>query len=151
MGTVQECCEMCLEHVLRETPHKTAAIRPPASHLTNHPNKTSKTCLVSLEKQGLTHKCHSLLDVCIWTCQCWLTNNFSSVRTQDAGLETCQRATDDRDEWWEKESQGTLCSHHDLIIMMTIYENWKIWKHKVFSGFIYSLNYLPMTNVSVFK
>ena len=40
----------CLEQILEATPHKTAAIRPSTSHLTNHPSKTNKTWRALLEK-----------------------------------------------------------------------------------------------------
>ena len=33
-----------LEQILEATPYKTAAVRPPASHLTNYPSEMNKTC-----------------------------------------------------------------------------------------------------------
>ena len=45
-----------LEQILKTIPNKTAAVRPLTSYLTNHQNKTNKTCQAQLEKQGLTHK-----------------------------------------------------------------------------------------------
>ena len=38
------------EQILDATSHKTSSIRPPPSHLENHPNKTNKTCWTLLEK-----------------------------------------------------------------------------------------------------
>ena len=40
----------CLEPILQVTPHKTAVVRPLASHLTNSKSKWNKTCTVLLEK-----------------------------------------------------------------------------------------------------
>ena len=34
----------CFEQILEAAPHKTAAVWPFASHLSNNPNKTNKTC-----------------------------------------------------------------------------------------------------------
>ena len=39
----------CFEQILEATPHKTVVIRRLASHLTNHPYKTNKTCGAMLE------------------------------------------------------------------------------------------------------
>ena len=38
------------EQILEVASHKTTAVRPPTSHLKNHPNKTNKTCGTLLEK-----------------------------------------------------------------------------------------------------
>ena len=46
----------CLEQILEAIPHKTAAIWPPTSHLSNPPSKTDKTCRELLEKQKHTYK-----------------------------------------------------------------------------------------------
>ena len=81
--------ERRLEEILEETPHKTAAVWPSASHLTHHSSKINKTYEVLMEKQGQTHKWHSLTDSCTWTCQCWQTSK-KSVWTQDAPRKTCQ-------------------------------------------------------------
>ena len=40
----------CLEIILEEATHKAAVVQPFASHLTNDPNKTNKTCRAFLEK-----------------------------------------------------------------------------------------------------
>ena len=34
----------CLEQILEAAPNKTVGVQAPASHLTNHSNKTNKTC-----------------------------------------------------------------------------------------------------------
>ena len=67
-----------LEQILEVKPHKTAAVSPLTSHLTNHRNKTNKTCRILLEKQEQTHKQlhHMLAD------QQGLTY-ISSVQTYD--------------------------------------------------------------------
>ena len=41
-----------LEQILEETPRKTSAVRPPASHLTNHSSQMKKTCEALLKKFG---------------------------------------------------------------------------------------------------
>ena len=46
----------CFEQILEATFHKTAAIRPFTSHITNHLRKTNKTLGSMLKKQGRTHK-----------------------------------------------------------------------------------------------
>ena len=46
----------CSEQILEAAPYDSADIQPLTSHLTNHPNKTSKTCLSLLKKQRRTHK-----------------------------------------------------------------------------------------------
>ena len=61
-----------IEQIQEATSHETAAVRPPTSHLTNHPNKMYKTRKTLLEKQGWTHKWHSPIEPFTQTCQCWL-------------------------------------------------------------------------------
>ena len=39
-----------IEQILEVTSHKTAAVRPPTSHLSNHQNKTNKIWGALLEK-----------------------------------------------------------------------------------------------------
>ena len=39
-----------IEQIFEATSHKAVAVRPPTSHLENHPNKTDKTCGILLEK-----------------------------------------------------------------------------------------------------
>ena len=46
-------------------PHKTAAVRPLASHLTHHPSKRNKTCEAPLKKRQ-TRKRRLLADVPTW-------------------------------------------------------------------------------------
>ena len=41
-----------LEQILGATYHETAAVRPLASHLKNHPSKTNKICGTQLEEEG---------------------------------------------------------------------------------------------------
>ena len=43
----------CFEQILEATPHKTLAIRPLTSHLTNYPSKTNKPRCALLEKNEL--------------------------------------------------------------------------------------------------
>ena len=50
-----------------------AAVRPLASHLTNHWCKMNKTCKALLETQGETHKRH-FINSCTWMCQCGLNS-----------------------------------------------------------------------------
>ena len=45
----------CLDRILEATPFKTAAVRPPVSHYTNHSSKTDKTRGTLYEKQGRSH------------------------------------------------------------------------------------------------
>ena len=71
---LQKNASRCLEQILEATPHKTAAVGQLTTHLTNHPSKTKKTCMVLLEKQRQTQKWPSRKDICIWACQCWLTS-----------------------------------------------------------------------------
>ena len=40
----------CIEQILEATSHKTAAVWPPTSHLSNHPSPTNKTCWTLQEK-----------------------------------------------------------------------------------------------------
>ena len=47
---LQENDEGCLEQILKAAPSKTVAVRPLASHHTNHPRKTNKICRALLEK-----------------------------------------------------------------------------------------------------
>ena len=44
----------CLEHILKATLQKTAAVPLPAAHLTNHSCKTNKTCGALLKKKKQT-------------------------------------------------------------------------------------------------
>ena len=39
-----------IEQVLEAASHKAAAVRPPTTHIKNHPNKTNKTCGTLLKK-----------------------------------------------------------------------------------------------------
>ena len=77
----------CLEQNVEATPHKRAAARSLVSYLTNHSSKTNDTCGTLLKKQVRTHKRGFLMNSCIWTCQCWLTNKdlyqlyITTVRT----------------------------------------------------------------------
>ena len=48
--------------ILEATSQKTASLRTTISHLTNHPNKTNKTCKEQLEKQK-----ELISDVFQWT------------------------------------------------------------------------------------
>ena len=59
------------EWVPEAASHKTAAVWPLTSHLTNHPSKTNRTCWALLEKQGRTHKWRSPVDSYTWTHWCW--------------------------------------------------------------------------------
>ena len=94
----------CPEHILEATPHKTVVVRPPTSHLENHPNKTNKICGALLKKQGRTHKWHSLMDLFTWTCQCWLiSKNLHTCNFEDLLRER------------KRESQGTPCCKRDLM------------------------------------
>ena len=64
---------------LEATPYKIVAVWPLASYL--KPFKMNMTCQALMKKQGQTHKWHSLMDSCTWTCQCWPTckDLFTSV------------------------------------------------------------------------
>ena len=57
----------CLEQILKATHHKTTAVGPLNSHLTNHSSKTNKTCGTLQEKHGRTHKQRCLMDSYTWT------------------------------------------------------------------------------------
>ena len=54
---------MCsLEQILEATPHKTAAVQPPTSHVTNYPSKMKKSCGARLEES----KKKLISDVPLW-------------------------------------------------------------------------------------
>ena len=57
----------CFEQILVAKWHKTAAVWPHTSHLTDHPNMISKTYRALLKKQGWTHKQCFFMDPYIWT------------------------------------------------------------------------------------
>ena len=86
---------------------KTATVRPPVSHPTNHQMKKMKTCW-------------SLQDVLpwtlnTWTCQCWLARK--NLQIHDAVLITCQV------QWMigrdgERDAQGNLSIQLDSMMMM---------------------------------
>ena len=61
-------------NVLEAAPRKTESVQSPAFHLTSHSSKTNKIYEAPLEKQGQTHKQHSLMDASIWICQYWPTS-----------------------------------------------------------------------------
>ena len=44
-----------IEQIQEVTPHRAAAVWPTISHHLNHRNKTNKTYVIQLEKQGRTH------------------------------------------------------------------------------------------------
>ena len=89
------------EQISEATSHKTANIRPPITHLENHPNETNKTCSTQLEKKGRTHKRCTSVEPIIWTSKCWLTIKNLSTTTLYI-LEDLPEAIDDRDEWQER-------------------------------------------------
>ena len=52
-----DCSRMLhAEQILEATPHKTAAVWPLTSHLTNYPSKMNKIYCALLENYGQTHK-----------------------------------------------------------------------------------------------
>ena len=55
-GNYTRMLRISLNKSWKQHPHETTAVRLLASHLTNHPSKTNKTCRKLLEKQGRTHK-----------------------------------------------------------------------------------------------
>ena len=57
IGTTQRCC---LKQFLEVALYKTAVVRPPTSHCTNHQGKTSKICWALLEKDKL------ISDILLW-------------------------------------------------------------------------------------
>ena len=59
---------------MEATSQKTAAIRPPTTHLKDHPNQMNMTCGTLLEEQGRTHKRRSLMPPFSQTCKCRTTN-----------------------------------------------------------------------------
>ena len=71
---LQKNAACCHRQILEATPHKTASVWPPSSHLTNHSRKMNKTCEIQLEKKGQINKRCSLTDSCTWVCQCWPTS-----------------------------------------------------------------------------
>ena len=77
----------CFEQILEAITLKTAAIWPPTSHLTNHPNEMNKAFLIELKKQVRTHKRRSLMESYIVSRQSWPTRKIllrsRSVRTLD--------------------------------------------------------------------
>ena len=52
MRTTAEYATCCFEQVLEVARDKTAAVRPLASHLANHPSRTNKTCRYLRNKDG---------------------------------------------------------------------------------------------------
>ena len=61
----------CLEQIEHVTPHKTAAVRSPASHLTNYPSKTNKICRTLLVMYRLTNEWRFLMNSYLETYQGW--------------------------------------------------------------------------------
>ena len=59
---------ICFFRILEATLYKTAVVWLPTSDLTNHPCKNTRQIL--LEKQGQTHKQHSLMNSYTWTQDC---------------------------------------------------------------------------------
>ena len=94
---------MCYsEQILEETTHKTAAVQPLTSHLTNHSNKTNKTCEALLEKSGRTRERRSPTDERTTNSQPERT--YIHQRCTDTGcrLDDLPGAIDDRDGYQEK-------------------------------------------------
>ena len=89
----------------------------------NHPNDTNKTCKPLLKKQRQTKDWHFSMDSCSWICLCWPTSKdvHEICVDTECSLEDLAAVMDDRDGWWEKESQRTLCCQHNLIMMIYIY------------------------------
>ena len=68
-------------------------------------DSTQMTCGTVLEKQGQTHKRHSLMDSCTWMCHYWSTSKDLHQLCMDTGcsVENLSRAMDDWDGWRESE------------------------------------------------
>ena len=64
------------EQILEAVPYKTAVVQSLTSHLSNHPNKTNKTCWALLEKLEQIYKHYSLMDSYTWTHECWSTRRI---------------------------------------------------------------------------
>ena len=110
-------------HICWVTPHKTAAIRPLISHLTNHPSKTSKTRVTRLEMQSRTqNRRFSMnaknMDVSV-SAKTYLHQLYSDT---GCSLYNLPGALEYRDGWRERErereSQGNPCCQCDLMILM---------------------------------
>ena len=67
----QKNVTFCFEQFLEAIAHKTAAVRPLISNLTNLQSKTNKRCSTLLEKQGKTHKQRFPMNSKTWTRPCW--------------------------------------------------------------------------------
>ena len=71
-----------IEQIPQATSHKTAAVRPPASHLKNHPNKTDTAGEVRMNSWVMFSYGPLHIDMQELDDQLELINNIS-VRTQD--------------------------------------------------------------------
>ena len=105
------------------------AVKPLASHPTNHTSETNETYLALLEKSGQTHKWRSSMDSDIWTHQCLQTHKdlHTSLlyKHQRYSRENLPGAMNDGGDYWERErererereSQKTACGQNDLMMM----------------------------------
>ena len=93
-------------------PCKTTAVGPLTIHLTNYPNKTSKTRCVLMEKQEQTYKRCSSMDSYTWVHQYRSTSKkfSSSVQTQERWL---KRTDSERDL-----TESVLSAHLDVDLLM---------------------------------
>ena len=101
----------CFEIILEATYHKIAAVRPPTSHLINHPRKIDKNArhLWRSKDEGISNA-PVLADQQRLTC-------ISLVRTLDVFWRTCE------EQWMMRtdvENQGIPCCQHDFIITIII-------------------------------
>ena len=122
------CTWMLTKHVEKKlnrkypnpvTPKKTVAVWLLTYHFKNYPSKTNKTCRELLDKQGRTHKPHSM-DPYTWTHLCWVTRNNLHQFCVDTGCSLEERlgVMEERDGWRERFKES--CQWN--LMMMIIYQ-----------------------------
>ena len=95
------------------------------SHLKNHLSKTNKTFRTLLEKQGWTHKWHSLMDTLhrlASVCQSARTYLHHFSANMGCSLEDLLRVMDDRDGWGER---SMLSAWLDEVWSIQDVQRWK--------------------------
>ena len=98
------------EWILKTTSHKTAAVRPLTSNLTNYPSKTNKTYKTLLVRQGNTYTWRSFKVPYTWMCLCLADQqeltDIRFVWTLYVVWKTCQEGwVRERERERERESQ----------------------------------------------
>ena len=107
-------CTRMLQAILNKSwkQHPTAAVRPPTTHLKDHPDQMNKTCGTQLEVKGWTHKPSSPMDPLTWMCK-WRTTslNLYTAALYELRMEPGRSAGSN--EWWSERRKSVLPAQHD--------------------------------------